>query len=179
MHSLDSGFHSLDSGFHSLDSGFLSLDSGFRSLDSGFHYLDSGFQIGCGFRIPENWPRIRIPPMFGFWIPLHGAIVIFIAASNAAQYWTHKSSLTLDYFNKTPAQPFTLASVGKIHKMWFGLNSLKILFTATRDVATRDNWRGGCIFIYSCSHTVTTIAFKRNPSTRTRRIICPHPPPPH
>jgi hypothetical protein len=43
-----------------------------HSLDSGFHSLDSGFQIGCGFRIPENWSRIRIPPMFGFWIPLSG-----------------------------------------------------------------------------------------------------------
>jgi hypothetical protein len=41
-------------------------------MDSGFHYSDSGFQIGCGFRIPENWPRIRIRPMFGFWIPLYG-----------------------------------------------------------------------------------------------------------
>jgi hypothetical protein len=28
-------------------------------------------------------------------------------------------------------------------------------------VARRDNWKGGgCIFIYSCSHTVKTIAFK-------------------
>jgi hypothetical protein len=33
-----------------------------------------------------------------------------------------------------------------------------------RAVARHDNWGGGCIFIYSCSHTVKTIAFKRNPS---------------
>jgi hypothetical protein len=38
-----------------------------------------------------------------------------------------------------------------------------------RAVARHDNWGGGgCIFIYSCSHTVKTIAFKRNPSGRTR-----------
>jgi IS4 transposase len=60
--------HSLDSGFHFFDSGVLSLDSGFRSLDSGFHYLDSGFQIGRGFRIPENWPRIRILDSCNVWI---------------------------------------------------------------------------------------------------------------
>jgi hypothetical protein len=53
---------------HSLDSGFHSLDSGFRSLDSGFHYLDSGFQIGRGFQIPENWPRIRILDSSDVWI---------------------------------------------------------------------------------------------------------------
>jgi hypothetical protein len=60
--------HSLDSGFHCLDSRFLSLDSGFRSLDFGFYYLDSGFQIRRGFRIPENWPRIRIPDSSDVWI---------------------------------------------------------------------------------------------------------------
>ena len=27
---------------------------------------------------------------------------------------------------------------------------------------------GGCIFIYTCSHTVKTITFKRNPSGRTQ-----------
>jgi hypothetical protein len=39
-------------------------------------------------------------------------------------------------------------------------------------VARRDNWagEGGGIFIYSSSHTVKTIAFKINPSGRTR--IC-------
>ena len=38
-----------------------------------------------------------------------------------------------------------------------------------RAVTRRDNWGGrGGIFIYSCSHTVKTIAFKRNPSGRTR-----------
>jgi hypothetical protein len=46
---------------HSFDSGILSLDSEFYSLDSAFHYLDSRFQIGCGFQIPENWPRITVP----------------------------------------------------------------------------------------------------------------------
>jgi hypothetical protein len=37
-------------------------------------------------------------------------------------------------FNKTPAQAFTvtLASIGKLHNMWFGLNSQKTLFTATQ-----------------------------------------------
>ena len=37
-------------------------------------------------------------------------------------------------------------------------------------VPRRDNCMGVgvCIFIYSCSHTVKTIAFKRNPSGRTR-----------
>ena len=34
-----------------------------------------------------------------------------------------------------------------------------------RAVARRDNWGGGR---GSCSHTVKTIAFKRNPSSRTR-----------
>jgi hypothetical protein len=47
-----------------------------------------------------------------------------------------------------------------------------------RAVARRDNWGGGGIFIYSCSHTVKTIDFKRNPSGRTR-IYEYTPPPPY
>jgi hypothetical protein len=48
-----------------------------------------------------------------------------------------------------------------------------------RAVARHDNWRGeGCIFIYSNSHTVKTIAFKRNPSGRTRIYEYTPPPPP-
>ena len=53
-----------------------------------------------------------------------------------------------------------------------------MLFTCCevrRAVARRDNW--GCTFIYSCSHTVKTIAFKRNPSGRTQIYEYAHPPP--
>ena len=39
-----------------------------------------------------------------------------------------------------------------------------------RAVARRDNWGGGGIFIYLCSHTIETIAFKRNPSGRIQII---------
>jgi hypothetical protein len=37
-------------------------------LDSGFHYLDSGVQIGRGFRIPENCPKIRVPDSSDVWV---------------------------------------------------------------------------------------------------------------
>ena len=44
-------------------------------------------------------------------------------------YWKNRPLLI--YKNKTPAQAFTLASrLVKFKKMWFGLNSLKTLFTA-------------------------------------------------
>ena len=46
-----------------------------------------------------------------------------------------------------------------------------------RAVPRRDNWRGGCIFIYPCSRTVKTIAFKRNPFGRTRIYEYTPPPP--
>jgi hypothetical protein len=48
-----------------------------------------------------------------------------------------------------------------------------------RAVARHDNWAGGgCIFIYSCLHTVKTIDFKRNPSGRTQIYVYTAPPPP-
>jgi hypothetical protein len=43
-------------------------------------------------------------------------------------------------------------------------------------VTRRDNWGGG-IFIYSCSHTVKTIAFKINQSGRIRVYEYAPPPP--
>ena len=66
-----------------------SLDSGFHSLDSGFQYLNSGFQIGCGFWIPGNWPRIRIPPMFGFWIAKLLKVGFWITVHGASRKITY------------------------------------------------------------------------------------------
>ena len=52
----------------------------------------------------------------------------------------------------------------------------------SRAVARRDNSGGGGIFVYSCSHTVKTIAFKRKLPGRTRiydgEYATPPPPPP-
>ena len=43
----------------------------------------------------------------------------------------------------------------------------------SRAIARRDNSGGGGIFVYSCSHTVKTIAFKRKLPGRTRSSYGP------
>jgi hypothetical protein len=55
----------------------------------------------------------------------------------------------------------------------FTMGSSKI-----RATTRRDNWGEGVVYSYSFLHTVKTIAFKRNPSGRTRIYEYAAPPPP-